>query len=160
MIHPVTTYLVYQAEYDYDGSSFTPLLVTHSEIRANEKVEEMKQIKEKVLAAKEKTRAHIEEWFVDHPRVIAKPAKLKSLPDYFGRKGNWTKEQKAEYDAVIKENYTMSIAAAKPAIDWAQAQNEERERFIKTFDLDIQENYFSIDDTSCFEIEVVAFEAE
>jgi hypothetical protein len=160
MIHPVTTYLVYQAEYDYDGSNFTPLLVTHSPERANEKVEEMKQLKEKVLAAKEKTRAHIEDWIIDNPRVLAKSPKLKPVPVYPGKQRGWTEEQQKEYQAVLKENYTQSMIAVKPSIDWAQAQNEERERFIKDFDAEVQENYHSIGENDFFEIEVVAFEAE
>jgi hypothetical protein len=152
------TYLVVQAEYDYDDSSFFPILVTHSQSRAEAKVAELEALKVKVLEAKEKTRLHIEEWLKIHPRVIAKPAKLKTLPNYPGKKGNWTKEQKAEYDAVIKENYLLSIAAAKPAIDWAQTQNEEREKFIKTFEKDVQDNYLSMDDNTVFEIETVPFE--
>jgi len=151
-------FLVMQAEYDYDGSSFQPLLITPNRAKAEAKVAAMNELKVQILEANKELREHMETWRINNPRPPIVPPKLKPNPVFPGKKKDWTKEQNETFVKILDENRDTAMASAKPLNDWTMAFHNEKLRFVSTFPQDVQDNLVYINEQTQFDIEEVPYE--
>lgn len=153
-----TVLVVMQCHHDYDDSWSTPILVTSSQAKADEKVKEMTDRQAVRNDAVKAIYAHMEAWRAANPRPHISTVKEKPLPNYGHKRSKWSPEQLAEYKAIKDSNQQKHADAIKPLQEWARNNLAEDYRITATFPQNVQEDIRNISEKSFWEIEEVPFE--
>ena len=143
-----TIFVVTEEESDYDSHSSIPILATSDKTKAEAKVAEMEKRKVRSLDIAELVRNYITQLDEKDPRPQWSNHVDKVLPFFKGKKKEWTLEQKAGYNKVVKENQEASQKAGKPMSDWITCRYNNIEDYKKTFseqeqtDMYIREHHY------------------
>lgn len=151
-------YLLIQSEQNYGDCYFSPVLATPNHKTAHLKMAELEQLRAKVIQANIELQEHLSKWETNNSRIYPATPKPKPVPKFKGARNKWTQEQRDEVDSIIKQNFQSALAAAKPANTWAKNRYEEQLKFIQSYPKQVQDNLFTMNQYTFFEIEEVKYE--